>query len=69
MIVGGGGAVLYPIKAGLRAVFAASQNGFAVIEANRQALSVSLVDGGLKVLHRFTITADAQPGVAAPSSP
>jgi hypothetical protein len=69
VIAGGGGAAPYPIKAGPRAVFAASANGFAVIEAVRQALSVSLVDSDLKVLHRFTITADVESRVARPASP
>ena len=59
VIAGGGGAGTYPTKPAPRSLFAASQNGFAVIEADRKTLSVSLIDGDLKVLHRFTIAADA----------
>jgi hypothetical protein len=70
VIAGGGGASPYPIKASPRALFTASQNGFAVIEADRKALSVSLVDSDLKVLHRFAITAgETQPAAAPPASP
>jgi predicted MPP superfamily phosphohydrolase len=56
VIAGSGGASPYPMKASPRAAFAAAQNGFAVIEADRRVLSVSLVDGDLNVLHRFAIT-------------
>jgi hypothetical protein len=67
VVAGSGGASPYPMKATPRAAFAASQNGFAIIEADKHALSVSLVDGGLKVLHRFAITAtDAPRGDTAP---
>ncbi len=55
VIAGGGGASPYPTTAAARLLFAASQNGFAVIDADRKSLSVSLVDDDLKVLHRFTI--------------
>jgi len=67
VIAGGGGAGTYPIKPSPRALFAASKNGFAVIEADRRTLSVSLIDGELKVLHRFTIAAaaDDEPKAAA----
>ena len=37
--------------------FVSSQNGFAIIEADRKSLTVSLIDGYLKVLHLFTIAA------------
>jgi hypothetical protein len=57
VVSGGGGAPLYPLETGARAEFAASQNGFAVIEADRETLSVSLVDADLKVLHRFALAA------------
>lgn len=57
VIAGGGGAGTYPTKSAARALFAASQNGFAVIEADRTTLSVSLIDGDLNVLHQFTIAA------------
>jgi tartrate-resistant acid phosphatase type 5 len=57
VIAGGGGAGTYPTKPAPRSLFAASQNGFAVIEADRKTMSVSLVDGDLNVLHQFTIRA------------
>jgi hypothetical protein len=71
VIAGGGGAGTYPLKPSPRSLFAASQNGFAVIEADRKTLSVSLIDGDLKVLHRFTIAdgADERHAAAASSSP
>jgi hypothetical protein len=70
VIAGGGGASLYPMKATPRAAFAASKNGFAVIEADRRALTVSLVDDEMEVLHRFTVAAiEAEPRVVAPPSP
>jgi len=56
VVAGGGGAPTYPIKPGPRALFAASLNGFAVIDADQEALTVSLIDADRKVLHRFTIT-------------
>jgi tartrate-resistant acid phosphatase type 5 len=68
VVAGGGGAGTYPIKPSPRSLFAASKNGFAVIEADRKTFSVSLIDGDLKVLHRFTIAADAK-AEAAGSAP
>jgi hypothetical protein len=56
VIAGGGGAAPYPIKPGPRALFTASANGFAVIDADQKALTVSLIGTDLKVLHRFAIT-------------
>jgi len=70
VIAGGGGAGTYPTKPASRSLYAANQNGFAVIEADRRTLSVSLVDGDQKVLHRFTIGPDrteAAPGAPAAS--
>ncbi|HEY7371451.1 MAG TPA: metallophosphoesterase [Polyangia bacterium] len=58
VIAGGGGAGTYPTKPAARSLFATNQNGFAVLEADRRTLSVSLVDGDQKVLHRFTIAPD-----------
>jgi 3',5'-cyclic AMP phosphodiesterase CpdA len=55
VIAGGGGAGTYPTRPGSRSQFAASQNGFAVIEADRRTLSVKLIDGDLNVLHQFAI--------------
>jgi len=69
VIAGGGGAGTYPIKPSTRSLFAASKNGFAVIEADRQTLSVSLVDSELRVLHRFTIGNDVDQRSAAPPAP
>ncbi len=67
VIAGGGGAGTYPIKPSPRALYAASKNGFAVLEADRKTLTVSLLDGDLKVLHRFTIAGGGdEPG--APTS-
>ena len=43
------------ITAGPRSLFAASKNGFAVIEATRSALTVMLVDESLETLHQFVI--------------
>jgi tartrate-resistant acid phosphatase type 5 len=55
VIAGGGGASPRPITPGPRSLFAASKNGFAVIEASRSALTVLLVGEDLETLHRFTI--------------
>ena len=69
VVAGGGGAGTYPIKPSPRSLFAASKNGFAVIEADRKTFSVSLIGGDLKVLHQFTIAADAHKAKAAVSAP
>jgi len=58
VIAGSGGAGTYPTRPASRSLFAGSENGFAVIEADRRTLSVSLIGGDQKVLHRFTITPD-----------
>ena len=55
VIVGGGGAQPRPTKAGPRSLFAASKNGFAVIEATRSSLSVNILGEDLKSLHKFSI--------------
>jgi hypothetical protein len=55
VIAGGGGAAPRPVKAGPRSLFAASKNGFAIIEASRDHLTVSLVDDDLNVLHKFSL--------------
>ena len=62
VIAGGGGAAPRPVKSGPRSLFAASSNGFAIIEASRDNLTVSIVGDDLKVLHRFTITAANRKG-------
>jgi hypothetical protein len=68
VIAGGGGAGTYPTKPAPRSLFAAGQNGFAVIDADRKGLSVSLVDGDLKVLHRFTITMAEATAASVPAA-
>ena len=55
VVAGGGGAAPRAITAGPRSLYAASKNGFAVIEASRSALTVMLVDENLETLHRFAI--------------
>jgi tartrate-resistant acid phosphatase type 5 len=55
VIIGGGGAAPRPTGSGPRTLFAASKNGFGVIEASRTALTVSIVGEDLKTLHRFVI--------------
>jgi hypothetical protein len=55
VIAGGGGALPRPITPGPRSLFAASKNGFAVIESNRASLTVRLVGEDLKTLHQFTL--------------
>ncbi|HET6146202.1 MAG TPA: metallophosphoesterase [Polyangia bacterium] len=55
VVAGGGGAQARRISKGPRSLFAASKNGFAVIEGTRTALTVSLVGDDLKTLHRFTL--------------
>jgi len=67
VIAGGGGAGTYPTKQSPRSQFAAGQNGFAIIEADRRTLSVSLIDADLKVLHRFTIGPEANAAVTPAS--
>jgi tartrate-resistant acid phosphatase type 5 len=44
-IAGGGGAGLYDLRPYERSLFASRSNGFAVIDAQRAQLQVSLVDG------------------------
>jgi tartrate-resistant acid phosphatase type 5 len=55
VIAGGGGAQPRRTSGGPRSLFAASGNGFAVIEATRKTLAVSLVGDDLKTLHKFTL--------------
>jgi hypothetical protein len=55
VLAGGGGAATRPVASGPKSLFAASKNGFAVIEATRSSMTVSLIDEELKVLHRFVI--------------
>ena len=55
VLAGGGGAAPRVITAGSRSLYAASKNGFAVIEGSRSTLTVMLVDENLETVHRFTI--------------
>jgi hypothetical protein len=55
VLAGGGGAQTRPVTPGPRSLFAASKNGFAVVEATATKATVMLMDEDLKVLHRFTI--------------
>jgi hypothetical protein len=55
VVAGGGGVQPRRTSGGPRSLFAASRNGFAVIEASRSTLAVSLVGDDLKTLHRFTL--------------
>jgi tartrate-resistant acid phosphatase type 5 len=55
VLAGGGGAAPRPIKPGPRSLYAGSKNGFAVIEATRSTLTVSLVDEGNQTLHKFAL--------------
>ena len=56
VLAGGGGAATRPVTPGPKSLFAASKNGFAVMEATRAAITVTFFDEGLKVLHRFVIS-------------
>jgi hypothetical protein len=64
-IAGGGGAGLYDLRPYERSVFASRSNGFAVIEADRDQLGVTLVDASGKPVYEETIrkpaTSDAGP--------
>jgi 3',5'-cyclic AMP phosphodiesterase CpdA len=55
VVAGGGGAATRPIAPGPKSLFAASKNGFAVVEATKATVTVSFMDEELNVLHRFTI--------------
>lgn len=55
VLAGGGGAAPRVISAGSRSLYAASKNGFAVIEGSRSTLTVMLVDENLETVHRFAI--------------
>jgi hypothetical protein len=55
VLAGGGGAAPRVITAGPRSLYAASKNGFAVIEGSRSTLTVMLVDETLEAVHRFAI--------------
>lgn len=54
-VSGGGGAGLYKVKAGPRTLFAQSTNGFLVIEADSDALTLRFVGIDQKQLYEYTI--------------
>jgi len=54
-IVGGGGAEPRAVNPGPRSLFAASKNGFGVIEADKKTLTVTYVGSDLQTLHTFTL--------------
>jgi hypothetical protein len=54
-IVGGGGAEPRPVSPGPRSLFAASKNGFGVIEASKSTLTVTYVGADLQILHTFSL--------------
>jgi hypothetical protein len=55
VLAGGGGAQTRPVTPGPKSLFAASKNGFAVVEATKTTATVMLMDEDLNVLHRFTL--------------
>ncbi|HVZ88484.1 MAG TPA: metallophosphoesterase, partial [Polyangia bacterium] len=57
VLAGGGGALPRPVAPGPRALFAASRNGFVVIDASPADLTVTYVGEDLATLHRFTVHA------------
>ena len=62
-VAGGGGAGLYDVHPGPRSLFASRSNGFAVIDADADRLSVKLVDNGGAVVYEHVLTkrADGKP--------
>jgi hypothetical protein len=54
-IAGGGGAGLYPVRPYERSLFASSTNGFAVIDASAEQLTVTLVGNDGKALYEDTL--------------
>jgi len=54
-IVGGGGAEPRAVNPGPRSLFAASKNGFGVIEADKKTLTFTYVGSELQTLHAFTL--------------
>jgi hypothetical protein len=58
-VAGGGGAGLYELRPYERSIFASSSNGFAVIDADRTRLSVSLVDGSGKEVYVDVLKKDS----------
>ena len=55
-VAGGGGAGLYDVHPGPRSLFASRSNGFAVVDADAERLSVKLVDNGGAVVYEHVLT-------------
>jgi hypothetical protein len=58
VIAGSGGAGLRRVSPGPNSLFARSAHGFAVLDVERDSLTVTLVDTDLAHLHEFTLRAD-----------
>jgi hypothetical protein len=54
--IAGSGGKLRPIEPGPRSLFAKSANGFAVLEADYQKLTVTFVEADLSMPYRYTLT-------------
>lgn len=54
--IAGSGGKLRPIEAGPRSLFAKSANGFAVLEADGQSLTVTFVESDLSTPYRYRLT-------------
>jgi hypothetical protein len=65
-IAGGGGAGLYDPRPYARSIFASRSNGFAVIDADRESLIVSLVDASGKPVYEETIQKAPLTGLLQP---
>jgi hypothetical protein len=59
-VAGGGGAGLYNVNPGPRSLFASRSNGFAVLDADADRLSVKLVDNSGAVLYEHVLTKRAE---------
>ena len=68
VVAGGGGAMTRPITPGPRSLFAASRNGFAVLEAGQDKLAVRLVGDDGQTLYEFAIK-EASPRRPAAARP
>jgi tartrate-resistant acid phosphatase type 5 len=53
--VAGSGGKLRPIEPGPRSLFAKSANGFAVLEADQQSLTITFVEANLATPYRYTL--------------
>jgi tartrate-resistant acid phosphatase type 5 len=55
-IAGGGGAGLYEVKPDARTLFASSANGFAILDADANRLTIRLVDTNGQAVYEEVIT-------------